>query len=174
MNDLYRALLLSAAILATMVLGDALVYSWPKWAPQTVWALLDVPVHLILALLVISPLFAHPAISLDNRPFGHSLLIVLGLALLTLLISRQPLGALLILAALLSHIVRDASHGGIPLWWPLPGGVWNIIQVMIPPAKSYGRPRSTSWSICKGCSWRCWSPLLVCRIGMVHVCCSDD
>jgi hypothetical protein len=27
------------------------------------------------------------------------------------------------LGVLLSHLVRDASHGGIPLWWPLPHSV---------------------------------------------------
>jgi hypothetical protein len=152
------AVILSTAILMVMVLGDALVYSWPKWIPTQLWALLDSPVHLVLALLVVAPLFAHPAIArhlwiwlavaamaavfvdfdhfiaarsfaledaleLGGRPIAHSLTFTVAMAALTWIISREPLGAILVLGVLLSHIVRDASHGTAPLWWPLPGSV---------------------------------------------------
>ena len=152
------AVILAAAILMVMVLGDALVYSWPKGIPTQLWALLDSPVHLVLALLVVSPLFAHPAmerhlwiwlalaataavfvdldhfiaarslaledaLELGSRPLAHSLAFAVVMAVLTWIISREPLGAILVLGVLLSHIVRDASHGSVPLWWPLPTSV---------------------------------------------------
>ncbi len=152
------AVILSAAILMVMVLGDALVYSWPKGIPTQLWALLDSPVHLVLALLVVAPLFAHPAIQrhlwiwlavaamaavlvdldhfiaarsfaledaleLGGRPIAHSFAFAIAMAALTWIISREPLGAILVLGVLLSHMVRDASHGTAPLLWPLPTSV---------------------------------------------------
>lgn len=153
-SDWVTAAVFAAAILMVMMLGDALVYAWPKGIPTSIWALLDAPVHWVLALLIVSPLLLHPALArhlwiwlavatvaavfidldhfvaarsfaledaltLGNRPLAHSLLFAVAMAILTWVVSREPLGALLVLAVLLSHIVRDASHGGIPLWWPL-------------------------------------------------------
>jgi hypothetical protein len=44
----------------TMVIGDALLDSWrPNSIPAHNWALLDSPIHALLALLVVSPLFKH-------------------------------------------------------------------------------------------------------------------
>jgi hypothetical protein len=44
-----------------MLLGDALLqYGRPSAIPAHYWALLDSPVHGLLALLVVSPLFRHP------------------------------------------------------------------------------------------------------------------
>jgi hypothetical protein len=41
-----------------MVVGDALVFTWrPDWFPAHIWALLDAPVHVLLALLVVFPLY---------------------------------------------------------------------------------------------------------------------
>ena len=157
-SDWLNAAIFAAAILAVMVLGDALVYAWPKGIPTSIWALLDAPVHWVLALLIISPLLSHPALgrhlwlwvavatvaavlvdldhfiaarsfsladalALGSRPLAHSLLFAVAMAVLTWVVSREPLGALLVLVVLLSHIVRDGSHGGIPLWWPTRGSV---------------------------------------------------
>jgi hypothetical protein len=48
-------------ISGTMLLGDALLqYGRPSAIPAHYWALLDSPVHGLLALLVVSPLFRHP------------------------------------------------------------------------------------------------------------------
>lgn len=141
-----------------MVLGDALVYAWPKGIPTSLWALLDAPVHWVLALLIVSPLLLHPALArhlwiwlgvatvcavfidldhfivarsfsledaltLGSRPLAHSLVFAVTVAALTWVVGREPLGALLVLVVVLSHIVRDASHGGVPLWWPWPSSI---------------------------------------------------
>lgn len=157
-SDWLNAAIFAAAILAVMVLGDALVYASPKGIPTSIWALLDAPVHWVLALLIVSPLLSHPALgrhlwlwvavatvaavfvdldhfiaarsfaledalTLGNRPWAHSLFFAVAMAVITWVVSREPLGALLVLVVLLSHIVRDGSHGGIPLWWPAGGSV---------------------------------------------------
>ena len=49
-------------VVLTMVAGDALVFSWrPDWFPAHIWALLDAPVHVLLALLVVFPLYTRRA-----------------------------------------------------------------------------------------------------------------
>jgi hypothetical protein len=60
------------------------------------------------------------ALKLSGRPGGHSLLFALASAFVARLLIGYRAGGWLILIALLSHIVRDASHGGVPLFWPLP------------------------------------------------------
>jgi hypothetical protein len=60
------------------------------------------------------------ALNLPMRPASHSLSFALGLLGITLLASRRPALSYLIFAAPASHILRDASGGGIPLFWPLP------------------------------------------------------
>jgi membrane-bound metal-dependent hydrolase YbcI (DUF457 family) len=60
------------------------------------------------------------AISLPGgRPFTHSLVFALALGLLAFLISRDTVDGWLVFGALASHVLRDASTGGIPyLLWP--------------------------------------------------------
>ena len=51
-------------IILTMVVGDALVFTWrPDWFPAHIWALMDAPVHVLLALLVVFPLYTRRATS---------------------------------------------------------------------------------------------------------------
>lgn len=187
-SDVVSAAVFAVAIFGVMVLGDALVYSWPKGIPTQLWALLDSPVHWLLAILIVSPLLSHPALgrhlwiwvivataaavfidldhfvaarsfaledalALGSRPFGHSLVFVVAMTALTWLISRDPLGTLLVLVVLLSHIVRDASHGSIPLWWPVRSGVeiplplYYAIEIGLGWIVFWaaGRPSPTAW-----------------------------
>lgn len=163
LTDAGSLLLFVTFILMVMIGGDALVYAWPESIPTTYWALLDPLVHAVLALAVVSPLFARPevsahlirwiiiagsvavlidvdhffaarslsledALNLDARPIAHSLLFVLVAALATFALTRQTSATFLIGIALLSHILRDASHGGIPFFWPLRGN----LEISIP------------------------------------------
>lgn len=196
-SDLLNAAIFAAAILAVMVLGDALVYAWPRGIPTSIWALLDAPVHWVLALLIVSPLLSHPALgrhlwlwvavatvaavlvdldhfiaarsfaledalTLGNRPWAHSLLFAMAMAVVAWMVSREPMGALLVLVVLLSHIVRDASHGSIPLWWPIHSRVempvplyyaleiglgWIVLGVA-------GRPSPAAWFTWISTLWR--------------------
>ncbi|MBI1297603.1 hypothetical protein GC175_21910 [bacterium] len=187
-SDVVNAAIFAASLLMVMVLGDALVYAWPKGVPTQLWALLDPPVHWVLALLIVSPLLSHPvlgrhlwlwvavatvaavlvdldhfiaarsfsladALALGSRPFAHSLLFVVAMAVVTWLVSREPVGALLVLVVLLSHIVRDGSHGGIPLWWPARGNVdiavplYYVLEIGLGWVVLWaaGRPSPAAW-----------------------------
>lgn len=59
------------------------------------------------------------AVSLPGRPMAHSILFCSGAALLIGAISRSWSATLAVLLALLCHLSRDASGGGLtPLFWP--------------------------------------------------------
>lgn len=60
------------------------------------------------------------ALSLPLRPPSHSLTLALAVFCLVLILSRRLTPAYLLLAALASHVLRDAAGGATPLLWPLP------------------------------------------------------
>ncbi|MBN2170132.1 MAG: metal-dependent hydrolase [Candidatus Krumholzibacteriota bacterium] len=58
-------------------------------------------------------------LSLPVRPATHSLLFAALASLVGWAVSRRAVVAWIILAALVSHLLRDASGYGTPLLWPL-------------------------------------------------------
>jgi hypothetical protein len=60
--DVISLALLLVLIVLIMVVGDAVLYSWPAAVPRVYWALLDPIVHMLLSVMVVSPLFSHPAL----------------------------------------------------------------------------------------------------------------
>lgn len=60
------------------------------------------------------------ALNLPMRPASHSLSFAFAALCLILLVTRRLDLSYLIFAALASHVLRDASGGGTPLFWPLP------------------------------------------------------
>ena len=62
------------------------------------------------------------AVNLPSRPQTYSLTFALVMGALVLVISRSPGLALVTGIVLASHVVRDASGGTAPLWWPVRGG----------------------------------------------------
>jgi len=144
----------SIGIILFLLIVDALIERRP-FAPRVFWALLDVLVSGILALLVVFPLFDAQAqarrtfslfclifftatlldldhfiaarslnlcdaLTLKSRPPTHSLTFASVIGLAAALISRNPIIGWGMFAALASHILRDASGGITPIFWPLP------------------------------------------------------
>lgn len=99
-------LLLILLVVAVMVIGDAVVYAWPAWAPRPLWALLDPVVHVLLSLTVISPLLAHSTLA------GRAWLWVLVAAAATTLIDLDHFAAArtLSLAEALALPSRPPTH----------------------------------------------------------------
>ena len=144
----------SIGIVLFLLIADILIERRP-FAPRIFWALFDVLVNGILALLVVFPLFDAQAqgrrtfslfcfifftamlldldhfiaarslnlcdaLTLKSRPPTHSLTFASVIGLATALISGNPAIGWGTFAALASHILRDASGGITPVFWPLP------------------------------------------------------
>jgi hypothetical protein len=93
-------------IVSTMIIGDALISWRPASVPRIYWALLDSPVHAALALLVVSPLFAHR--DLHQRTFRR--VVVAGLVTVFLDLDHFVAARSLSLYDALHLAARPVSH----------------------------------------------------------------
>lgn len=94
-------------IILTMVIGDMLVFSWrPNAIPQLYWMLLDSPVHTLLAVLVVSPLFAHPCFR--QQKFGW--IVITGLVTVSLDLDHMVAARSFSLYDIQHLSVRPISH----------------------------------------------------------------
>jgi len=110
------------AILTLLIVSPLLTH--PKLSGRLMrWAIITVLVTVLLDLdhFVVARSFSlKDALNISARPAGHSLLFALASAFFARWLIGFRAAGWLILIALLSHIIRDASHGGVPLLWPLP------------------------------------------------------
>jgi len=131
-----------------LFINDRLIASRPLYASQ-VWALYDGVVHGLTGVLVLFPIYKKKtnsqlavlfllaavidldhfiavqsfslsdALHLPIRPVTHSITFALLSAVGGFLLTRNRIVAWTLFAALTSHVIRDASGGGTPIFWPL-------------------------------------------------------
>lgn len=143
--------LLSVAVISPLLAHNSLSSRAWLWALAAAAAttLIDLD-HFVAA----RTLSLAEALELPSRPPTHSVLFVLGCAVMTAVLTRNLLGGGVVFGALASHIVRDAPHYGAPLLWPLvkqtvlPVPAYYAIQVglCLLAGIAAGWPVRTLWS----------------------------
>ena len=110
------------AVLALFVISP--LFSHQEIASQSIrWLIIAGAAAILIDVdhfIAANSLSVYDALHLSARPAAHSLLFVLICALGMQLLTQNTAGSWLLLLALLSHILRDASLGGVPFLWPLP------------------------------------------------------
>ncbi|HXF64616.1 MAG TPA: metal-dependent hydrolase [Caldilineaceae bacterium] len=108
--------LLSVAVISPLLAHTALAGRAWLWvlAAAAATVLIDLD-HFVAA----RTLSLAEALALPSRPPTHSLLFALGCAVITAALTRNLLGGGVVFGSLASHVLRDASHYGAPLLWPL-------------------------------------------------------
>lgn len=131
-----------------LFINDRLIASRP-WYASRVWALYDGVVHGLTGVLVLLPIYKKKinshfavlfllaavvdldhfiaaqsfslsdALHLPLRPVTHSITFAIFSAVGGFLITRNKIVAWTLFAALASHVIRDASGGITPIFWPL-------------------------------------------------------
>jgi hypothetical protein len=139
---------LAGFLLLFLVLNDHLIASKPFFSSQ-VWALYDGVVHGLVGVLILFPLYKEKinryfvilfllaavvdidhfiaaqslyladALRLPMRPLTHSITFAVLAAGGGFLLTRDRIVGWSLFAAVTSHVIRDASGGGTPLFWPL-------------------------------------------------------
>jgi len=139
---------LAGVLFLFLFINDRLIASRPLYSSQ-VWALYDVVVHGLAGVLVLFPIYKKKikphlavlfllaavvdldhfivaqsfslsdALQLPMRPAAHSITFALLSAVGGFLLTRNKIVGWTLFAALASHVIRDASGGITPIFWPL-------------------------------------------------------
>ena len=139
---------LAGYLLLFLFVNDYLIAAKPFFSYK-IWALYDGIVHGLVGVLVLYPiykekinryfvllfllaalvdidhfiaaqsLYLSDALRLPLRPATHSITFAILVAVAGILLTRNKLVAWTLFAAVTSHVIRDASGGGTPVFWPL-------------------------------------------------------
>jgi hypothetical protein len=139
---------LGGFLLLFLFINDHLIAVRPFF-PSQIWALYDGVVHGLTGVIVLYPIYKekitryfpvlfllaslvdldhfiaaqsfslYDALQLPVRPVTHSITFAILAALSGFLLTGNKLVSWTLLAALISHIIRDASGGSTPIFWPL-------------------------------------------------------
>ena len=139
---------LAGFLIVFLFINDHLIATRPLF-PRQIWAIYDCIVHGLVGVLVIYPIYKknppryffvlfllaavvdldhfiavrsfslYAAIHLPLRPVTHSITFAILAAVVGFLLTREKVVSWIFFAALTSHVLRDASGGGTPIFWPL-------------------------------------------------------
>lgn len=139
---------LAGVLFLFLFINDRLIASRPMYSSQ-VWALYDVVVHGLAGVLVLYPIYKEKmlpyfavlfllaavvdldhfivaesfslsdALHLPLRPVTHSITFAILAAVGGFVLTRDKIVVWTLFAAVTSHVIRDASGGSTPVFWPL-------------------------------------------------------